>query len=230
MGILNRFKFNRVQPPGATRAAALPAGLHAPGAPFAQQPMNVIQVPDLSRKLVTRYGIREKAPAPTLSTEVVPVVLVDDLIGESDLIRPRIRPCTGALELTPAAQNPALGLVNPTGSGVVAHVYYVIIAGTATAGYSLHFTGTPITTTTGTKGFRSGLFAAQSPVCDVKGQANVGSPGGAIECYVRHPANSQAIVPFEAVLDEGQGLQLYALTVLTSTVHCTVIWTEEDKR
>lgn len=239
MGFLSKIIRARVTPSaarGATGAAAAEhARRHAMPPALAQQPMNLIQVPDLSRKLVTRYGIREKAPAPTLSTEVVPVVLVDDLIGESDLVRPRIRPASGFQELTTAANSMVSGLVNPNGSRVVAHLYYFVITNTTNTGYQIHFTGTPTLATVSTnKGFRNGLMSSttglpQSPVCFLSGNVPGVSPGGGIEGFVQVGNNLNVILPFDAVLDEGQGVQFFNPTAVTTTVRVTAFWTEEDK-
>lgn len=240
MGLLTFMKRAKANVQARARQAApplpggalskLPAGMHAPGVAFAQQPMNVIQVPDLSRKLVTRYGLREKAPAPTLATEVVPVVLVDDLIGESDLIRPRIRPCAGQLAFNAAAETPIAGLMNPAGSRVICHVYYFVLSSTALSQWDLHFTGTPTITTAGVTGFRNGLMPGASPAGQMRGIQNGPSPGGAIEQSVRAVANNNFILPFDAVLDEGQGLQFRAQAAYTGLVTVNCVWTEEDKQ
>lgn len=238
MGLLSALKRARARvqspPAGARSAAALPAGLHAAGAPFAQQPMNLIQVPDLSRKLVTRYGLREKAPAPTLATEVVPVVLVDDLIGESDLIRPRIRPAAGWGEAVMAAQHCTLGLFNPPGSRVVLHLYYFLLTNSTIGLYNLHFTGTPTTgaPSNSGSGFRNGLMPGASPAGRFGASVTGGPapPGGSVEAVVRLGSNLLVTLPFDCVIDEGQGVQLATTAAITSTLYATAVWTEEDKQ
>jgi hypothetical protein len=193
--------------------------------------MNVIQVPDISRKLVTRYGLREKSPTPTLAAEVVPVILVDDLVGESDLIKPRIRPCAGTHELNPVAQTVLFGLMNPDDSGVIIHLYYFLLQSSSTVVFDLHFTGTPGTGVDGTKGFRNGLLPAQAPAGLMTGHLTGVNPGGVIEAKLRGSTVSN-IFPFDAVLDEKQGIQLRTSGggVQTSSVILTCIWSEEDKR
>jgi len=203
------------------------AGLQAPF----QQPMNQIQVPDLSRKLVTRYGLREKSPTPTLAAEVVPVVIVDDLVGESDLIRPRIRPCAGTGDVTPVAQTVVMGLVNPAGSGVVVHLYYFIVQCAATVLFDIHFTGTPATNIFGASGFRNGLLPAQTPAGFIGGSVTGVSPGGVVFGHLRGGITSN-VFPFDCVLDEGQGVQLRtkAGAVSSTQMDSTWIWSEEDKK
>lgn len=197
--------------------------------PELNQPMNLLQVPDLSRKLVTRYGLREKSPCPTLAAEIVPVVLVDDLIGESDLIKPRIRPCAGCFTLVTAAQAMAGGLRNPAGSRVIIHVYYAVVGGSALGAWNLHFTGTPNTGSTGLSAFRNGLFPAQTPIGQIVGDLAGGSPGGVVLHKARHAGNGQAIIPFDAVLDENQALQFQQSGVSTGSYDVSFVWTEEDK-
>src|SRR5512139_347469 len=198
----------------------------------AQQSANLIQVPDISRKLVTRYGLREKAPSPTLAAEVVPVVLVDDLVGESDLIRPRIKPCAGQLQQVAAAQYVCQGLVNPQNSGVIIHVYYLLLTGSAVVLWNLMFTGTPyIGVVVGVSGYRNGLFPGQTPVGTMRGNVSAVpfGIGGAVEMRLRNSSAGFGITPFDAVLDEGQGLQLVTPAVATGTFECSYVWSEEAK-
>jgi len=211
------------RPPGRTIA---PGAMQ--GVPL-NQPMNLIQVPDLSRKLVTRYGLREKSPTPTLAAEVVPVVLVDDLVGESDLIRPRIRPCAGSLQQATVAQQFLGGLMNPAGSRVIIHLYYLWISGTATVQYDIHFTGTPGVGVTGSMGFRNGLLPAQAPAGQMVGHITGISPGGVVEGRIRAGGATMALLPFDAVLDEGQGVQIRG-AASTTTAEINMAWSEEDKQ
>lgn len=219
-----------VRPPGAVSAQ-----ISAHQTMHSQQSANLIQVPDISRKLVTRYGLREKAPSPTLAAEVVPVVLVDDLVGESDLIRPRIKPCAGQLAVTAAAQWVVLGVWNPPNSGVILHLYYFVAMGTGSALFNLTFTGSPFAgVTVGVSGYRNGLFPNQSPVGSMRGGLSAIDPaaamGGAIEMKYRNGVTTGGIFPFDAVLDEGQALQAVSSVAITGSHEMSMVWSEEAKR
>lgn len=213
-------------PPGPSLAAER---LRTHAAMHGQQTQNLIQVPDISRKLVTRYGLREKAPAPSIAAEVVPVILVDDLVGESDLITPRIRPAAGQVENTAAAAIWLGGLVNPAGSGVIIHLYYFLIASTATAALDIHFTGTPGAGITGVSGFRNGLLPAQSPAGVMQSHTTGVSPGGSIEMKIRVGSSLFTVFPFDCVLAEGQGIQARTPAAFTGTMSISAVWSEEDR-
>jgi len=89
-----------------------------------------IQTPDVARKLQRRYDLTAPAPTPLLGPELVPVVLVDDLSTEIDIDAATFkRPCEGMGKVAaPAAGNDAIvALVNPTGSGVLATVEWILI-------------------------------------------------------------------------------------------------------
>lgn len=194
--------------------------------------MNLIQTPDIARKLVTRYGIREKSPAPTLAAEVVPVVLVDELVGESDLIRPRIRPATGAIVGTSAATVNWLHLWNPATSKTIVHLQYLIIrVSAATDNLVFHSWGTsapPPGGQTTLKGFRNGLFGGESPVAQQFSDQATGPTGGV--AISRLPIfTATLIIPFDHVMDEGNVLSLGASVVYTGTMTISWFWTEEAK-
>lgn len=228
--MMQRGKVSASTPSVGPGAVGAQIGAHAQM--HAQQSANLIQVPDISRKLVTRYGLREKAPSPTLAAEVVPVVLVDDLVGESDLIRPRIKPCAGQIQFTAAAQYCIKGLVNPANSGVIIHVYYLLVTGSVVALWNLTFTGTPYQgVSIGVSGYRNGLFPGQTPIGTMRGTVSAApiAIGGAIEMRLRNSSAGFGITPFDAVLDEGQGLQLVSNAPVTGTFECSYVWSEEAK-
>lgn len=198
---------------------------------IASPTVNLIQTPDIARKLVTRFGIREKSPSPTLASEVVPVVLVDDLIGESDLIVPRIKPCAGGGFIPNANGALGIGLVNPAGSGMVLHVYYFWVNSAAAFGYNimsadaLAFDFEPA----GGDGYRNQLLEGTTPVGKTgnfaAGPVNVRVLGGG-----RSFSGVAGIIPFDFVVDEGDMLCLYQTAALVATdTWFTFVWSEESK-
>lgn len=78
--------------------------------------MPEIQSPDPGRKLQERYDLIGTTPAPFLSPELVPVVLIDDLTEEI----PGVAFATVGHELAGVAgQQPQTAISNPAGSGVI---------------------------------------------------------------------------------------------------------------
>lgn len=193
---------------------------------------NLIQTPDLARKLVTRYAIREKSPAPTLAAEIVPVVLVDDLVGESDLIVPRIRPASGGFFSTSAATNNWVHLFNPKGSRTILHVQYLVIHLSAAGDLRIQSwtpaAATPAGVDQASKGFRTGLLGGQTPVGTVFGD-NTGAalPGAQIGWLPL--AVATFLLPFDHVLDEGNVLSFGTTAAYSGTIGGTFFWTEETK-
>lgn len=193
----------------------------------AQADYNKIQVPDLGRKLVSRYGIREKSPVPTLASEVVPVVLVDDLIGESDIITPRIRPAAGMLRLTSAATTSHIHLINPVNSRTILHLFYFYVTGSTTGDVNFRSHADPTNTVNGSTGFRNTLLANQSPVGQVQGQQTA-AISGAIIGLGRMNTGIGQLIPFDHVIAQGNVFTVETNLVLTGTLHVFYVWSEES--
>jgi len=203
----------------------------APAPEAFRQSQNTIQVPDLGRKLVTRYGLREKSPTPTLAPEVQAVVLVDDLTAESDLIRPRIRPVSGRLAVTGATTPVVLGLQNPIGSGIIIHTQFATLdaIGAGIRG-NFFFNTVAAGATIGTQVYRNGLFVGNPPAGRMIG-GTTAIAGGTIFARGAAPSTVSAVYPLDFVLAPGQVIQWQSESVtLTVPVDCGFVWTEEDER
>jgi len=81
----------------------------------------------------------------------------------------------------------------------------------------------------GVSGFRNGLFPAQTPAGVVYGAASWVA-AGVLYGKLRTPITNIIIVPWDAVIDENQGINLRAQTNHSNTHEFTAVWTEEDKR
>ncbi len=82
-----------------------------------------IQTSDVGRKLQDRYDLTGPPPAPFLSPELVPVVVVDDLTQFSVLDRTFERPYQVSTTVTSGVGTRAqIRLLNPAGSGVLMSV------------------------------------------------------------------------------------------------------------
>jgi hypothetical protein len=81
---------------------------------------NLIQAPELLRRLYQRLGLRQAHIAPTLAQDVQAVVLIDDL---RDPGVSRLKHYGGAVQaVTDAVNRPGCVILNPTGSGVLARL------------------------------------------------------------------------------------------------------------
>jgi len=91
----------------------------------------LIQEPDIQRRLVRAYGLRDRTAAATLAPELVPVVIVDD-VREPDATRTGLRiPFAAYTEVTVGAGGSGVAVLkNPAGSGVVARVTEVMVSQT----------------------------------------------------------------------------------------------------
>lgn len=75
--------------------------------------MNELQSPEVNTALVRRFGIRNRIPVASLSSDLQPVVIVDD-------VRPGPRTASGAAKVTTGAGGAAgIQLFNPVESGFI---------------------------------------------------------------------------------------------------------------
>lgn len=105
---------------------------------------NLIQRPDLNDRLVRALGIRERAPAATLSPEVVPIVLLEDLSKHSPYER-SLQRVAGAfgVHASSGGQQPCIQLKNPAASGTVLMLERVCVSGLTIAGRFIIGQGAP---------------------------------------------------------------------------------------
>lgn len=222
-GALGRFA-QRVTAGAARPVPGKPINVQIP-----QADLNKIQTPDIGRKLVTRYGLREKAPVPTIATEVVPVILVDDLIGESDLIRPRIRPAAGFIRAVGAAQVVSCTLQNPASSNTIIHLYYFIVSMSATptdVRWRSHAVA-PLSDTPAQKGFRNTLFSNEGPVGIIHANVPATDFGGAQFGGMRGTTQNPMIIPWDHVIAANAMVSVETAANFTGNLDVTFVWSEE---
>lgn len=83
---------------------------------------NVIQAPELIRRLRERLGLRQAHVSPALTEGITAVVIADDL-REGQFSAVDVRPCLGTVAITAPAGFPSkVWLANPFGSGVTVRV------------------------------------------------------------------------------------------------------------
>jgi hypothetical protein len=204
-----------------------PVGQRAADPPSSR---NLIQGGDIARKLVTRFGLRESNPSPTVALEVVPVVIVDELLAESDLFNPRIRPASGFGIAQTVAATGSVRLQNPAGSRVIAHVSYVTISGGATLATVQFRSSSPVQLApVGFTGFRTALLPNQLPVCTIASETPKTDNSGAIIAGMRVTSSQVVLIPFDFVLNQGQTFAVEETTGSSTAFQVTFFWTEEDQ-
>jgi len=83
--------------------------------------VSLIQSPEFGQRLTRRFNLRgDRAIAPTLSPEVMPVVIVDDVFNVPDWKQTDRRACAGGNDASGApGAFPGAYLSNPAASGVI---------------------------------------------------------------------------------------------------------------
>lgn len=90
--------------------------------------MSIIQRGDLVEKLRRSFNILGGGGVQTLSDELVPVVLVDDVTGSNVLSTDYPRDCFGGVQQAATAAQLAINAFNnPLGSGVDCHVDFAVL-------------------------------------------------------------------------------------------------------
>jgi hypothetical protein len=115
-------------PPGSVRRARLIDGIRTGISP----PSNLIQNATIQRRLMDRLQIKERGPVPTVSPEVQPVIIVDDVRTPENA--DDVRRCmSGLAPGAVAAQFSTAMIRNPIGSGVNLHFRWAVITNGAAA-------------------------------------------------------------------------------------------------
>jgi hypothetical protein len=101
---------------------------------------NLVQRPDIGDRLARSLKINERNPAPTLSPELQPVVIAEDLSVQSPYDSPLRRRAGSGVEVAAVAgQYSQIELTNPTDSGVVAMLKRMAFAAGASTNLSFGF-------------------------------------------------------------------------------------------
>ncbi len=138
--------------------------------------MPEIQSPDPGRKLQERYNLIGSTPAPFLSPELVPVVLIDDLTEEG----PGPRFCSAASALSPAAgKQAATALGLPNGANVLIENISVVFYTNGAASFEADLAGPTLTGSGATSLFQDRRLAG-SPIAIVSDGDDVGAVSGPI--------------------------------------------------
>src|SRR5438046_2048251 len=99
---------------------------------------NLIQAPELIRRLSRRLGLRQAHITPTLGEVVTPVVIMDDIRASKDA-RPKV--FTGASDLAGdgISKGPAFALWNPEHSGVTVRIRKIKFTATGPATQNVYY-------------------------------------------------------------------------------------------
>lgn len=195
----------------------------------------LIQTIDPGRTLQQLYRLQQ-IPSLTISPEVAPVCIVDDLSSRSEYDRPGDRPCVGVVEVTGvAAESSVVGLVALPNTDVIVERVSVLV--TAGVQWRVRF---PAAVQTGI------VFSANTAFCDrrlagrpatiIGGYTPVALPAG-VDVLVQHedlPATPIRELGFLIPgFHEGQppgrsGLMIYTPAVNESMV-VTLWWRELNR-
>ena len=179
-----------------------------------------IQSPDPGRKLQDRYNLIGTTPAPFLSPELVPVVILDDLSEDAPgfLFAIASQSVTGA-----AATNSQTALTNPTGSGVLIENLEFRWGQEVAGVYSL-FTAGPALSLGGANESWQDTRRSGRPVGIVTLGVDVGAVTGGI-ARGRILANTQGIISLPNYIME-PGERLHFIQGLDSDLNFYWTWSE----
>jgi len=195
--------------------------------------MSLIQRGDLVEKLRRTFNILGGGGVQTLSDELVPVVLVDDVTGPDVLSTDYPRNCIGGNQVSAVATKYSLAAFNnPLGSGVDAYLDFAVVSVPSATVVQLRLADHSAWTA-GTK-YWTDLRVAGSPSCNPTGFAELVIPGDLVAIY-RVIANTPTIIPLGMVLQpHGNNSPTYwkakDVVILSQTVNqdiaVTWYWTE----
>ena len=191
--------------------------------------MPEIQTPDPGRKVQIRYSLTGPSTLPSLSPELVGVVLVDDLRRFSVRDATFERPCFLAHPptLAGAGNMPRISFSNPANSGILAHVQGASFSPSAINSIiRMEFFVGALGTTTGTKRFRDGRMIQGLPVCGTFEDTPVLAVKVGMGWIVTGSGlNPGEVAPLDEVLSPGTGL-VFTLESANSSLELHLWWTE----
>lgn len=182
--------------------------------------MPPIQRPDISRSLAKSFGIVGFGGPESLSPEIVPVVMVDDIRPSTST-----RKCQGGLlQGAVAAENAQVQIFNPNNSRTILEVYQVIYTPSAISRIGMRESDAALPNGGATSRFTDRRLAGR-PVGDVRSDtvAVLVGDGQGVWQSARDPGGY--VIPVDYVLVPGTGIELLSETVNLS-LFCTWFWRE----
>ena len=186
--------------------------------------MPEIQDADITAKLVKRFGLKAGSIAPTLSPELVPVVLVADLTSPVEESSAYMRVAMGTAVIPGvAAKFGQSQLFNPKKSGVVAMVEVVDVSIETAGPAQITTHDTAVGSAVSTVAFRDRRIPGL-PATQVRSQTDAGVPGSTIWTG-ELPAAEVIRIPIAMILGPGNGL-VFANSRLDDDLRVSWSWFE----
>lgn len=183
--------------------------------------MPIIQRPDLVAKIRTAFDLGGPDAINTISPEVVPVVLLEDLVSRRDPSS-SVLFAIGRTAATGANSN-QVQLWNPVGSGIIVilkAIFPMVTAAIANVDIRLD-TNEYTALATGTN---RNLGRSGAPAAELRSQSVVVPTGGSI-IYLRMERTFRGMITFDYAIPEGQGVGPTNLTG-GEAMYCSYIWEE----
>lgn len=185
--------------------------------------MPVIQRPDLVAKIRKKYELTGPDAISTISPELVPVVVLEDL-AESDPGDAR-KFCTGYASTGVPVNTGHVELWNPADSGVNVKVTRASCWLSAGGSFYVTFHSAALSTPSGVR-INTNLGQSGDPAALTLSEDNAVPLGAVIGYYVYNAgAASSDIVQRPILLQPGQGLGMRAVTAATN-VNANFLWEE----
>lgn len=203
------------------------------------RPRNLIQAPEVGRKVARGFGIRETNAVTTVVPEIYPVAVIADFAKDQAEDLEVERPCYEALVMT--AINTDIATVwhfgvNP-GLDIIAIVDEIICSGNVANTWTLHDrpqnNTPPAGATVGEGHFRHMGINAGSPTiaspsaCTFQAAVNT-TAGGAYVIYSHAPANTpiRLVQGQQIYIPPGKSIRIQAGGGINANLACSIYWRE----
>jgi len=196
--------------------------------------VSLIQRGDIANRLIRRFGLKQRSPAPELNRSVQPVVIVDDIRESTEYEFRTSRHCMGSVSVGAlAANNSQVSLKNPTGSGIIARVRQLWISSEALSRPAVLLNQGTLTTLFGStvKAFldsRLGIATSGVPICQLRSLQSVAAPGPQLlDDHFLLAATVRLLPHVQIILNPGDQLTVHNQT-LNASIFATYYWVETN--
>lgn len=185
--------------------------------------MSFLQSPEPGRKVVRRYQLSGEGGITSVSSEMIPVVLIDDLTQASPIDTDFDRAGMAGTVITGvAAQVGQIQLLNPDSSGVQLSADFAVVSRTTAGLVSVR--EHDIALATNIPAFFSDRRIVGSPAATLNRESNAATFGTGVASFELGAADA-TVIPLGVVLAEGQGVSI-ACGSTNVTLTVAYYWSE----